>query len=188
LIAGHVYEKFRAHGRTVVLRVMRWDDTDKLLEFINGLASDKQKGRSPDVFTGFERKFTRGEEAGWVAGQMVQIENGDTVNVLAEVNGRIVANGQVTRGHYDETRHHGEIGLTVTAAYRGMGIGREIVKVLVREARRMGLKSVEVEFLSTNQAAIHTYQKAGFSEVGRIPRKVHRKSKFLDSTIMAREI
>jgi ribosomal protein S18 acetylase RimI-like enzyme len=76
----------------------------------------------------------------------------------------------------------------VIAAYRGMGIGREIVKVLAREARRMGLKNVEVEFLSTNQAAIHTYQKAGFNAVGRIPGKVFRKGKLLDSTIMAREI
>jgi RimJ/RimL family protein N-acetyltransferase len=188
LFAGRVYKRFRAHRSTVVLRVMRLDDTDKLLAFINTLAGEKLKGRSPNIFTGFEKMLTRSEEADWVAGQMVQIEKGDVVNVLAEINGRIVANGQVTRGHYDETRHHGEIGLTVTAAYRGMGIGREIVKVLVREARRMGLKSVEVEFLSNNQAAIHTYQKAGFSEVGRIPGKVQRKGKFLDSMIMAREI
>src|SRR5205809_7055258 len=69
-----------------------------------------------------------------------------------------------------------------------MGIGREMVKVLVREAKRIGLRNLEVELLSTNQASIHTYQKAGFREVGRIPAKVHRNGKFLDSLIMARQL
>ncbi len=188
MIPGRVYKRFRIKGSTCVLRVMRWDDTDKLLAFINGLADEKTKGRSPEIFTGFEQKTTRSEEADWVARQMVQIENGDMVSVLAEFNKRIVANGEVTRGHYSETRHHGRLALTVIARYRGFGIGREVVKILVREARRMGLKNLEVEFLSTNQAAIHTYKKAGFKEVGRMPAKVNRNGNFLDSLILARKL
>ncbi len=186
--AGQVYNRLRLRGKTVVLRAIRWDDIDRLLAFINGLAEDKARGRSPEVFTGFERKFARTEEAEWVAAQMVQIENGDMVSVLAEMGKRIVANGEVTRGGYAETRHHGRLGLTVLAAYRGIGIGREVVKVLVHEARRIGLKNLQVEFLSTNQAAIHTYQKGGFREVGRIPGKVLRNGRLLDSMIMAREL
>jgi ribosomal protein S18 acetylase RimI-like enzyme len=188
LISGRVYRRFRVDGKTVVLRVMRWDDTYKLLAFINGLADDKEKGRFPEVFKGFERKVGRDEEADWVASKKVQIENGDMVSVLAEVNKRIVANGEITRGHYAETRHHGRLALTVMAAYRGIGIGREMLKVLLSEARRLGLKNVEVDFLSTNQVAVQTYQRAGFREVGGIPGKVHRKRKFLDSLVMAREI
>ncbi len=175
-MAGPVYRKFRVKGKNIVLRPMSWDDLDNLLAFINGLVDDKQRGRGSEVFTGFEHNRT------------VQIENGDMVSVLTEVSKRIVANGDIARGHYGETRHHGELGLTVTSAHRGIGIGREMVKVLVREAKRIGLRSLEVEFLSTNQAAIHTYQKAGFREVGRIPAKVRRNGKFLDSMIMARQI
>jgi ribosomal protein S18 acetylase RimI-like enzyme len=63
-----------------------------------------------------------------------------------------------------------------------------MIKVLLREARRLGMKNVEVEFLSTNRIAIHTYQQAGFREVGRIPKKVHRDKKFSDSLAMARDI
>ncbi len=175
-------------GRKVVLRAVSWDDLDKLLTFINGLVDEKQRERHSELFTGFEHKLPRDEEANWLASQIVQLESGDSVNVVAEVDGRIVANGQMTRGHYRESRHHGELGLTVIGAYRGMGIGREIVKILLRESRRIGLKSVDVEFLSTNKAAIHTYQKAGFIEAGRIPGKVYRNGKFLDSLIMVRHI
>jgi len=167
---------------------MSWDDLDKLLAFINGLVAEKQRDSLSELFTGFERKVTRDEEANWLASRIVQVENGDRINIVAEVDGGIVANGEITRGHYGETRHHSELGLTVLAAYRGMGIGGEMVKTLLREAKRIGLKNVDVEFLSTNQAAIHIYQKAGFREVGRIPGKVCRNGKLLDSLIMARQI
>ncbi len=159
---------------------------EKLLAFINGLVDEKKKDRTSELFTGFEENVTRDDEANWLASRIVQLEKGERVNVLAEVDGKIVANGEITRGHYIETRRHGEVGLTVMAAYRGMGIGGEIVKILLREAKRIGLKSVEVEFLSTNQAAIHTYRRAGFREIGRIPGKVYRNSRFLDSLLMAR--
>ena len=187
MTAERVYKRAVLMGQTVVLRAMVSDDTDKLLKFVNQLADDKRRGEYVDLFTGFEQKITRREEAEWVKSQLVQIKNRDMVSVLAEVDGRVVANGEVTRGHYEETRHHGRLALTVLAAFRGWGIGREIVKVLIREARKIGLKNVEVEFLSTNRAAVHTYQKAGFIEVGRIPGKVRRKGNLIDSMIMARE-
>ncbi len=188
LIAGHVYRRLTVKGRKVVLRAMNWNDLDKLLTFINGLVDEKQRDRRSELFTGFEHKLTRDEEVNWLASRIVQSENGDSVNIVAEVDGRIVANGQITRSHYRESRHHGELGLTVMGSYRGIGIGREIVKTLLDEARRIGLKSVDVEFLFINKAAIRTYQKAGFIEAGRIPGKVYRNGKFLDSMIMVRRI
>ena len=167
---------------------MASDDTDKLLKFVNQLGDDKRRGKYSDLFTGFEQKISRREEAEWLRTQLVQVRNREMVSVLAEVGGLVVANGGVTRGDYEETRHHGRLALTVLAAYRGLGIGREMAKVLLREARHMGLKNVEVEFLSTNQAAVHTYKKAGFRKVGIIPGKVRRKGKLIDSVIMARNV
>ena len=167
---------------------MQSDDTDALLKFVNRLVDDKRRGKYPDVFTGFEQKFDRKEEAEWLAGQIVRMENSDMVSVLAETSGQVVANGAIERGGYGETRHHGRLTLTVLPDYRGLGIGREIVKILLREARRIGLRNVEIEFLSTNEAAVHTYQRAGFKQVGSIPGKVQRGGKLMDSIIMARRV
>ena len=170
------------------LRAMHWDDTSKLLSFINGLVNEKQKGKGSEIFTGFEEKLTRDDEASWVADQIVKLENLEMVSVLAEVNGRIVGVGQITKGHYRETRHHGELGLTVLASHRGIGIGKQMIKILLREAKKIGVKNVEVEFLATNPAAAHAYESAGFIEVGKIRGKVQRDGKLLDSMIMARKL
>lgn len=182
------FRKFNADGNQVVLRRMSWNDLDKLLIFVNGLVNDKTSGRGSNVFTGFERKVTRSEESGYLAQQMEAIQKRRSISVIAEVNNKIVGNGNVDRGNYGETQHHAHLGLTVLAQYRGIGIGREMVKVLLREAKKLGVKNVEVEFLATNKAAIRTYQKAGFIQAGRIPRKVRRDGKYLDSVIMVRQL
>ncbi len=188
LIAGRVYMELKLKGQVVALRAMRWDDTDRLLSFINRLAEEKQKGKGAEIFTGFEEKLTRKEEADWVADQMVRLENREMVNVVAEVDGKALGVGQITKGHYHETSHHGELGLTVLGSHRGRGIGKLMIKILLREAKKIGVRNVEVEFLATNQVAVHAYQRAGFTEVGKIPGKVYRGGRLLDSVIMARKV
>lgn len=168
-----------------MLRPINSNDLDYLLAFINVLVEDKRRGKGQEVFTGFEEKISRREEADWLAKRLVAIGNRDMVSVVAETDKQIVASGDVVRGLYRETKHHGHLGLTVMASYRGIGLGKVMVKVLLNEARRIGMKNLDVEFLSTNQAAIHTYIAAGFKQVGGIPRAVHRSGRFIDSMIMA---
>jgi hypothetical protein len=48
----------------------------------------------------------------------VEIEGGEVINTIAEIGGKIIANGEVTRGKYKDTRHHGHVGLTVISEYR----------------------------------------------------------------------
>lgn len=187
--AGRVFQKFKlGDGRRVVLREADTRDLDKLLAFINSLAGEKRGDKSAQLFTGFESRLTRREEAAWLSNLVRSVKKGDTISVLAEVDGEVVGNGNIERGSYAETRHHGHLGLTIREAYRGLGIGREMVRVLLAEARRGGLRTVHVEFLSTNKATAHVYEKAGFKRVGRIPGKVYRNGRFVDSLIMARRL
>ena len=187
--AGRVFRKFTLDDhRKVVLREAERRDLDKLLVFINGLVNEKRRDESSQLFTGFESRFRKRQEAEWLDDLVRRIRKGDTVSVLAEVDGEIVGNGDISRGSYRETRHHGHLALTIRGACRGLGIGREMVKALLTEARRRGLRTVHVEFLSTNKAATRVYEKAGFKRVGSIPGKVYRNGRFLDSLIMARRL
>ena len=183
------FRKFAlSDGRKVVLREADSKDLEKLLAYINSLVSEKKRDESSQLFTGFESRLTRRQEAEWLKELSRGIKEGDKISVLAEIDGEIAGNGDIARGSYGETRHHGHLGLTVREAYRGLGIGREMVRVLLAEARKQGLRSVDVEFLSRNRATIHVYEKAGFKRVGRIPGKVYRNGRFIDSLIMARRL
>jgi RimJ/RimL family protein N-acetyltransferase len=189
LKAGHVYRQFTlASGKKVTLRVLRWEDLDRLLSFINTLVGEKRGNSMSALYTGFDRKVTREEEAEWLARTLVEIEGEEVINTIAEIGGKIIANGEVTRGKYKDTRHHGQVGLTMISEYRGQGIGRRIIGTLVQESRKAGLRTLAVEFLAQNETARRAYEKAGFKQAGIIPRKVFRDGKYFDGLIMAREL
>lgn len=189
LKAGHVYKRFTlASGEKVTLRVLRWEDLDGLLSFINSLVKEKQGDSRSGLYTGFDRKVTREEEVEWLAQTLVEIERGDVINAVAEIGGKVIANGEVDRGRYKDTRRHGHVGLTMLREYRGQGIGSKMIETLVRESRGIGLRSLNAEFLADNETARRAYEKAGFKQTGIIPRKVFRKGRYFDGLIMTREL
>jgi len=189
LKVGHIYGRFTlASGKKVILRELRWEDLDRLLSFINSLVKEKRGDSRSGLYTGFDKTITREEEAEWLAETLVEIERGEVINTIAEIGGKIIANGEVTRGKYKDTRHHGHMGLTMINEYRGQGIGRRIIETLVQESRRAGLGTLEVEFLAVSETARRAYEKAGFKQAGIIPRKVLRGGKYFDGLIMFREL
>jgi len=170
------------------LRVMKWDDLDRLVSFINVIVEEKRRDSSSGLYAGFDEKVTREEEAEWLSQTLVEIERGEVINAIAELSGKVIANGEVTRGKYKDTRRHGHMGLTTISEYRGQGIGRRIIETLVRESRGAGLRTLEVEFLAANETARRAYEKAGFNQAGIIPHKIFRSGKYFDGLIMSREL
>src|SRR5207245_9443246 len=99
------------------------------------------------LYSGFDTKVTREEEARWLAQTLVEIEGGEVINAIAETGGKIIANGEVTRGRYKDTRHHGHMGLTMSSGHRGQGMGRGTTETIVRESRRSGLMTIQLKVL-----------------------------------------
>ena len=174
--------------KKVTLRVLRWEDLDSLLTFINSLVNEKQEDTKSALYTGFDRKVTREEEAKWLAQTLATIEGGSVINMVADIDGKIIANGDVTRGSYKDTHHHGHLGLTMISKYRGQGIGRRMIETLVKESRKVGLRTLDAEFLAENETAQRAYEKAGFKQAGIIPHKVFRNGRYFDGLVMAREL
>ena len=170
------------------MRVIRKEDLSELVSFYNGLVEEKQQNPDSELHTGFDRKLAIYEESEWLNQTLAAIEKGEMICIVAEVNGRIVANCGVTRGKYSDTHHHGSLGLTVSRAYRSVGIGHMMIEKLITESHQVGIKNLEVEFLSTNLGAKAAYEKAGFRETGRITGKVFRNGRYIDASIMSKEL
>jgi RimJ/RimL family protein N-acetyltransferase len=168
--------------------VVRWEDLDSLLLFINTLVGEKRGNSKSPLYAGFDTLVTREEEAEWLAKTLVSMERGETISVVADISGKIIANGEVARGRYQDTHRHGHLGLTMIKEYRGHGIGHNMIETLVRESRSVGLRTLDAEFLAENEAARGAYEKAGFKQAGIIPRKVFRGGRYFDGLIMARDI
>jgi hypothetical protein len=104
--------------------------TYDLLEFINSLA-----GEGVDILR--DQQTSRSEEAEWFGRRRASIEKGELFDIVAEVDGKVVANSEVER-RSGVMSHGGYLGIGIRSGYRGIGIGTKIMKTLVDESGKMG--------------------------------------------------
>ena len=178
---GKVVRKFNIEdGRSVILRTPKWDDLDGLMELINSLIEEKAE-------ICITSKFTREEEAKWLHKTLLQLEKNEGFFLVAEVDGSVVASSNISILCGDE-KHVGVVGIVVKSGFRDSNIGSEIMKTLVEQAALLKLKALMLQVFATNKRAIHVYEKIGFSQSGRIPKKHFRLGKHIDEIIMTRQI
>lgn len=156
------YTEFTSkNGRGVVLRTPRWEDLDDFLELINSLVEE-----GADIIR--NQKVTRDEEVEWLARYLTNVEKGRIIGMVAEVDGKAVGNSEVTKGSGSES-HVGLLGISIARDYRNLGIGTKMVRLLMDESRKAGLKLLVLDVVDRNERARHVYKKAGFNTAGAIP-------------------
>lgn len=179
--SGKVAKEFSAKdGRKVILRTPRWEDLDDLLDLINSLVEE-----NADLIV--DEKLSREQEADWLSCVLSRQEKKEIFFLVAEVEGRVVASSDLHSGKGSE-KHVGIIGIAIKRGYRDTGIGTCIIKVLIEQAKRMGLQVLILSAYATNIRAIHVYESLGFIQVGRIPKKHFRRGKYIDEIIMSKSI
>jgi ribosomal protein S18 acetylase RimI-like enzyme len=98
--------------------------------------------------------FQRYFQNAWIAGAF---EDGKLVGVT----GLYIAH----KGK--KTRHKGTIwGVYVTASSRGRGIARNLITMMVDQARTLGLELLQLSTDETNAATVGLYQSLGFEPYG----------------------
>jgi RimJ/RimL family protein N-acetyltransferase len=177
--AGKTVKTFCARdGQKVVLRAIRWEDLDDLLELINSLVEEKV-----DIVR--TEKVSRHEEIDWLGGALCRLEKEEIFYLVAEVGGKVVANSEIRRGT-GHSEHVGNVGIAIREGYRSIGIGTEVMKSLIDQAQNWGLKVLTLSVFASNKRAFHVYEKVGFVETGRVPRKFFRNDEYIDEIIMAK--
>ena len=85
----------------------------------------------------------------------------------------------------DRARHRLTLGICVLRAYWGLGIGTALLQTLIEEARKTPAEQLELEVVAANERAIRLYERFGFVEFGRHPRKLkYRDGTYADMVLM----
>ena len=86
--------------------------------------------------------------------------------------------------------HVANAGFMVSASARGHGIGRAMAEHCLDEARRLGFRAMQFNYvISTNTAAIRLWQDLGFEIVGTLPDAFHHPKKgYVDVYVMYRSL
>jgi ribosomal protein S18 acetylase RimI-like enzyme len=78
----------------------------------------------------------------------------------------------------------------VAPGARGQGIGRAMGKHCLSEARRLGFRAMQFNFVvSTNESALRLWEDLGFKIVGTLPGAFrHREKGYVDVYVMYRSL
>ncbi len=86
--------------------------------------------------------------------------------------------------------HVANAAFMVAPEARGLGVGRAMGEHCLSEARRLGFRAMQFNFVvSTNEAAISLWQKLGFTIVGTLPGAFrHPEKGYVDVYVMFRSL
>jgi len=114
----------------------------------------------------------------------------DTHTYVAESDGQIVGTYILKPNQPALGSHVANAAFMVSPTARGLGIGRRMGEHCLDEARRLGFRAMQFNFVvSTNESAVRLWQQLGFSIVGTLP-EVFRHSQlgFVDAYVMFRTL
>lgn len=166
-------------GAVVVFREPTRADAKAMMRFINSVIRETRSGVVMD------RPVTLKGEDEWLKARLDEMRRRSEVMLVAEADGKIVGNCHISRRMWKE-RHRALIGVVLSKAVRGKGIGKAIMTecMHVAEKRMSGIESFELDVLEYNKAARMLYERLGFVEVSRMPDAVKEDGRYIDESTM----
>jgi L-amino acid N-acyltransferase YncA len=113
-----------------------------------------------------------------------------TRTYVAENNGSVVGTYILKANQAGPGSHVANAAFMVASSARGQGIGRAMGKHCLGEARRLGFRAMQFNFVvSTNTSAIRLWEQLGFKIVGTLPVAFrHPEKGYVDVYVMYRSL
>ncbi|HMK92672.1 MAG TPA: GNAT family protein [Thermoleophilia bacterium] len=165
-------------GRELVVRQGRARDARAVRDLIAAVAAEPSV---PLLTT--PQAMTTERVRGYIMGARA---GGRGLFLVGEVDGAVVGN---IGGHgldIEPSRHVLEIGMSVAAAARGVGVGSALLDAALAWAAVAGYQKVVLSVFPHNERAIALYERHGFVREGVRARQFVREGRYLDEVLMAR--
>jgi L-amino acid N-acyltransferase YncA len=113
-----------------------------------------------------------------------------TRGYVAESDGQVVGTYILKPNQPGLGSHVANAAFMVSTAARGLGVGRAMGEHCLREARRLGYRAMQFNFVvSSNRMAVRLWERLGFEIVGTLPGAFrHRALGFVDAFVMFRSL
>jgi ribosomal protein S18 acetylase RimI-like enzyme len=174
-----VYQGKTKSGLDIIIRYPEPNDVKEMRRYINELSKEKTFIRFQGEQTSLE------EENKYLETRLIDIKNKRTVQLLVFLEDKLIANSDIHM--LDKTENHiGALAISVAKNFRGEGIGKLLMEVLLKETEKElpDLKIVTLEVYQANVIAQNLYKSLGFVEYGRLPKGIMRNNLFEDGIYM----
>ena len=166
-------------GLSLTLRPMTRDDQYALYSFFINLGEDDRRFLR-NVVT--DRKLIEK----WAR----NLNYDQVLPILAEYEGRIVANATLHHQTFGWGRHVAEIRVTVAPEFQGRRLGAALIEELTALASQSKVKKILARIVSTRQGVITAFERAGFSQLTVLKNYVKdlHSQQYADITLLVKEL
>lgn len=178
-----VFKGKTSDGISYLIRYPKKTDLQELFRYINELSKEK-------TYISLQgEEMSLKEEREFLNKTLRKIKAANSVALVVESNGKIVGISDISRRERAE-KHTGVFGITLAKEFRGKGIGRKLMALVVEEARKnlKDLKLIRLVCFADNKKACKLYQSFGFKEYGKLPGGILYRGEPTDEILMYYEI
>lgn len=178
-----VFKGKTADGIPYLIRYPKRTDLSELWRYINDLSKERTfiSWQGEDISLKDERSFLNS--------LLRKIRDGKSVFLVVESEGKIIGDSGIdTKGRVNN--HVGTFGLSVAKDFRGKGIGKRLMELVLEETKKnlKHIKIIHLECFANNETACNLYKSVGFKEYGKLPNGIAYRDGFVDEILMFKEI
>jgi RimJ/RimL family protein N-acetyltransferase len=178
-----VFEGLSKKGNKIIIGYLTKDDARVCCDYINALSKEKTFIRFQGEQTSLE------EEIKYVNIQLEKIAKSQAVTLLAFCDNKLIGHSSIDMKDRTES-HEGLFGISIAKEYRGEGIGKKFMEMVLKEAEKYipQLRVITLGVFGDNPLAKNMYEKFGFKEYGRLPNGSLHKEKYIDHIYMYKNV
>ena len=164
-------------NNTYIIREAVSDDAEKMIVYLN------QVGGETDNLLHGENEFNVPIEG--VRRKLAMSKDSEnSIVLIALENERIIARAELEGYYPARIRHRAKFSISVRKEYWNQGIGTEMLKRIIEQAKKMKISVIELEVISDNVRGIHLYHKMGFVDIGIYKKFFYVNGMFKDAVVM----
>ncbi len=164
-------------NNTYIVREALPDDAEKMILYLNQVG-----GESDNLLHG-ENEFNVPIE-GVKRKLAMSKDSENSIVLIALENEQIIARAELEGYYPARIRHRAKFSISVRKEYWNQGIGTEMLKRIIEQAKKMKIRVIELEVISDNVRGIHLYHKMGFVDIGIYKKFFYVNGMFKDAVVM----
>ena len=170
-------------GHSVIVRSVQTQDAEIMLDYLKAVAVETPfLVNEPEEIT-----LTMDQEVRFI---QANLDNPKAMMIAGFADGRHVGNASfyMVSGK-KRFLHRCSIGIALYQEFTGLGIGRQMMEILLYEAKKCGYEQAELEVIAANSGAIALYKSLGFEICGTMKHAMkYKDGTYADMYTMARQL
>ncbi|MBI4097434.1 MAG: GNAT family N-acetyltransferase [Candidatus Levybacteria bacterium] len=178
-----VYQGKSKKGNAFIIRYPVMGDVRKTWEYINKISKEK-------TFIMYQgEEISLEHETDYLTKQLQKIAKNQSVVLLVFIGEKLIGISGIDMRDR-ATSHQGVFGISIDRDFRGEGIGKKLIEIIIKEAKEKipQLKIISLGVFGDNPKACKIYESFGFVELGRLPEGILHNGKYVDHIYMYKAV